>query len=110
MTTEERGIVFACPDWETRIENRKVPLDLERYLPRMNQSRIDKAEQIFGRLRLPDVPGQPDGFTASGEWLFDLLRIVAGGLQPDGVCRRGSIVRPRCGHLCVRCLAPRTEY
>lgn len=68
---------FACPDWADRLLRGDTPiadLDLD----------VDAAEQavsIFNKLRLPDVPGQPELRDAAGEWMRDIVRAIFGSMQ-----------------------------
>src|SRR3990167_1430532 len=70
---------LAVPDWEDRIR-RGLSL-----VPKIN---INPAEQLravkmFGRLRLPDVPGQPTLEVACGDWFKDIVGPVLGSLDPE---------------------------
>ncbi len=76
---------FEQKDWWQRIEKGKLPVNIEKYMPELNKKRVDKIEQIFGNLRLADVPGQPMIREACGEWFIDLARLAAGGLSADGI-------------------------
>jgi hypothetical protein len=60
---------FACPDWVARLKSGRtlvpdLPLDLVE---------AEKAVRIFDKLRLPDVPGQPQLLDAAGEWFRDIV-------------------------------------
>src|SRR5262245_343792 len=71
---------FACPDWEERLRRGKslvpdLPLDAD-------QSK--RAVDIFNKLRLPDVPGNPQMKDAAGPWMRDTVRAIFGSLV-DGV-------------------------
>lgn len=78
------SIAFQTPDWEQRIDAGGFPLDLDHYLPLLNQKRIEQSVQIFGRLRIPDLAGQPPMFEAGADWMFNVVRLAAGGLTPEG--------------------------
>lgn len=41
-----------------------------------------RAVGIFNKLRLPDVPGQPQMINAAGEWARDIVRAIFGSLDP----------------------------
>jgi len=71
---------FACPDWEERLQS---GISLIPQLP-LDQTEAARAVQIFDKLRLPDVPGQPTMKEAAGEWQRDLVRAIFGSLV-DGV-------------------------
>lgn len=73
---------FACPDWADRLQRgdsliADLPLDMVA---------ADRAVGIFNKLRLPDVPGQPELREAAGEWMRDIVRAVFGSMQttPNG--------------------------
>lgn len=68
---------FACPDWAEKLLRGETPIaDLE-----LDQAAADKAVAIFNKLRLPDVPGQPELAEAAGEWMRDIVRAVFGSMQ-----------------------------
>lgn len=71
---------FACPGWEERLRAGKsiVPS-----LP-LAEEEAARAVAIFDKLRLPDVPGQPEMREAAGEWQRDIVRALFGSLV-DGV-------------------------
>lgn len=71
---------FACPDWVERLEAGK---SLIPELP-LDDVEAGRADQIFCKLRLPDVPGQPALKDAAGQWQRDIVRAVFGSLI-DGV-------------------------
>lgn len=78
---------FACPDWEERLKQRRslvpdLPLDL---------AEAGRAVDIFNRLRLPDVPGQPLMRDAAGDWFRDIIRATFGSVdRKTGVRRVGE--------------------
>lgn len=68
---------FACPDWEQRLkEGRSLVPDLP-----LDQRLAQQAVDIFNKLRLPDVPGQPTMEEGAGEWTRDLVRAAFGSLN-----------------------------
>jgi len=68
----------ACPDWAARIRaGRSLVPDLP-----LIKAEADCAVEIFSRLRLPDVPGQPELRTAAGEWQRDMVRALFGSYDP----------------------------
>lgn len=69
----------ACPDWEARIE---AGLSLVPDLPLFGDP-ANKALEIFKRLRVPDMPGQPRFGDVSRPWVFDLVRAIFGSLDPE---------------------------
>lgn len=72
---------FACPDWAERLQRGETPIaDLP-----LNQVVAERAVGIFNKLRLPDVPGQPELRDAAGEWMRDIVRAVFGSMQTSSV-------------------------
>ena len=68
---------FACPEWFEKLKAGETPiarLDLD-------QASADQAVAVFNKLRLPDVPGQPELAEAAGEWIRDVVRAVFGSMQ-----------------------------
>lgn len=65
---------LACPDWLERLKQRKTPCS---DLP-LDEERSRRAIDIFNKLRLPDVPGQPTMGKAAGAWSRDLVANVFG--------------------------------
>ncbi|MES2814456.1 MAG: terminase TerL endonuclease subunit [Pseudomonadota bacterium] len=67
---------FACPDWAERLERGLTPIpDLD-----LDQEAASRAVNIFNKLRLPDVPGQPELRVAAGEWMRDIVRAIFGSV------------------------------
>lgn len=68
----------SLPDWKERITSRRplIP-DLPLFDPV-----ADKALEIFKRLRLPDVIGNPTFAQAGDDWIFDFVRAVFGSYDP----------------------------
>ena len=77
---------FAQPDWEQRLRKRKMPVDLSRVRPYLNEARVARAGAILDRLVLPDVPGQPTLDQAMGGWFREISEVIAGSLI-DGQAR-----------------------
>lgn len=68
---------FACPDWAEKLLRGDTPIaDLD-----LDQEAAEKAVAIFNKLRLPDVPGQPELAEAAGEWMRDIVRAIFGSMQ-----------------------------
>lgn len=68
---------FACPDWAQRLAEGRTPIaDLP-----LNDAEAERAVGIFNKLRLPDVPGQPELRDAAGEWMRDIVRAIFGSMQ-----------------------------
>lgn len=69
---------FAVRDWWERLQDGRSilpPLSLDDVV-------ADRAVDIFDRIRLPDVVGQPPLRDAAGEWFRDVVRAVFGSLDP----------------------------
>jgi len=67
---------FSCPDWAARLKSgRSLLPDLP-----LNHAEAQRATGIFGKLRLPDVAGQPPLSEAAGEWQRDIVRAIFGSL------------------------------
>lgn len=68
---------FTCPDWAERLQRGETPIaDLD-----LDEAAASQAVQVFNKLRLPDVPGQPELREAAGEWIRDIVRAVFGSMQ-----------------------------
>ncbi|PJN96652.1 terminase [Amaricoccus sp. HAR-UPW-R2A-40] len=71
---------FACPDWEQRLrDGRSLVPDLP-----LNRVEAARSIDIFNRLRLPDVPGQPTMADAAGDWFRDIVGSVFGSIDEKG--------------------------
>lgn len=71
-------------DWEERLlSGRSLVPDLPLF-----EAEADRAERIFKRLRLPDVPGMPTMAEAVGEWYLPIVRALFGSLDPTANVRR----------------------
>ena len=53
----------------------------------LDEAEAKRATNIFDKLRLPDVPGQPLMADAAGDWQRDIVRAVFGSVDADGVRR-----------------------
>lgn len=68
---------FACPDWADRLRRGETPIaDLP-----LDQDAAERAVGIFNKLRLPDVPGQPELREAAGDWQRDIVRAIFGSME-----------------------------
>lgn len=75
---------FAVPDWWDRLRaGRSILPDLP-----LDQAAAARAVDLFDRLRLPDVEGQPMLRDAAGEWFRDVVRAIFGSLDPETRVRR----------------------
>lgn len=70
---------FSCPDWVERLEQ-GLPIVPE--LP-LDQAEATRAIQIFNKLCLPDVPGQPKMREAAGDWFRDIVGAAFGSLDQE---------------------------
>jgi len=69
----------ALPDWQERImEGRSLVPELP-----LHDRVAEKALEIFKRLRVPDLPGQPTYGEVCGEWVFALVRAIFGSYDPE---------------------------
>jgi phage terminase large subunit-like protein len=70
---------FACPDWWDRIQAGRVPMaDVP-----INTALANKAKAFFGRLRLPDVPGNPTMSQACGDWFIEIMCAFLASEDPE---------------------------
>ena len=75
------GWTFACVDWEQRLrEGRSLVPDLPLF-----KDKADRAVRIFDKLCVPDIEGQPPFAVAAGEWFRDIVRVIFGSLDDEGV-------------------------
>lgn len=72
---------LSCVDWEKRIMAGRslVPAAVTQL---SNRELALKAVEVFKRLRLADVPGQPTLEKAAGEWFFEIVRVIFGCYDP----------------------------
>lgn len=72
---------FACPDWAERLARGQTPIvDLP-----LDQDEAERAVAVFNKLRLPDVPGQPELREAAGEWMRDIVRAIFGSMETSAL-------------------------
>lgn len=68
----------ACPDWWEKLQAGATPIpDLA-----LDANLADVAVQLFDKLVVPDVPGQPTMAEAAGEWMRDIVRAAFGSVDP----------------------------
>ena len=75
---------FDTPDWWERLQQGRSILPA---LP-LDEAAAARAVDLFDRLRLPDVEGQPTLRDAAGEWFRDPVRAIFGSLDPETGVRR----------------------
>ena len=69
---------FAVPDWWERMQAGRSLLPS---LP-LDEAPAARAVDLFNRIRLPDVEGQPQLRDAAGDWFRDVVRAIFGSLDP----------------------------
>ena len=69
----------SCPDWQSKI---KSGASLCPLLP-LDRKAADRAEAVFNRLRLPDVPGNPTLAEAGGDWFREIVRALFGSYDAE---------------------------
>lgn len=69
----------SCPDWKSKIQSGASLCPL---LP-LDRKAADRAEAVFNRLRLPDVPGNPTLAEAGGEWFREIVRALFGSYDAE---------------------------
>lgn len=75
---------FAVPDWWERLRaGRSILPDLP-----LDEEAATRAVDLFDRLRLPDVEGQPALRDAAGDWFRDAVRAIFGSLDAETGVRR----------------------
>lgn len=68
----------ACPDWQDRIRSGRAPIP---DLPLFDEA-ADRALALFKSLHVPDLPGTPTFGEIGRQWMFDLVRVIFGSLDP----------------------------
>lgn len=66
---------FSCPDWFEKLKAGKAPLPDN--LP-LDVEEAELAVDVFNKLRLPDVPGQPLLRDVAGQWARDFVAAIFG--------------------------------
>ena len=69
----------SCPDWKSKIQSGASLCPL---LP-LDQKAAARAEAVFSRLRLPDVPGNPTLAEAGGDWFREIVRALFGSYDAE---------------------------
>lgn len=68
----------ACIDWEERLVQRKSIIP-----PPIFRESAEQALAIFKELKVVDLPGRPTFGECSAEWVFDFVRAIFGGGDPE---------------------------
>lgn len=68
----------ACIDWEERLVQRKSIIP-----PPIFSDSAEQALAIFKELKVVDLPGRPTFGECSGDWVFDFVRAIFGGCDPE---------------------------
>lgn len=68
----------ACIDWEERLVHRKSIIP-----PPIFRDQAEQALAIFKELKVVDLPGRPTFGECSGGWVFDFVRAIFGGCDPE---------------------------
>lgn len=68
----------ACTDWEDRLVRRKSIIP-----PPIFSDAAEQALAIFKELKVVDLPGRPTFGECSGNWVFDFVRAIFGGCDPE---------------------------
>lgn len=68
----------ACPDWATRLINRKSIIP-----PPIYPDMAAYALEIFKALKVVDLPGQPTFGECSDEWVFDFVAAIFGAYDAE---------------------------
>src|SRR6187402_584233 len=69
---------LAVPDWQERIREGRSLLPS---LPDLDKTEAARAVNIFNKLRLPDVVGQPPLSEAGGDWFREIVGAVLGSVD-----------------------------
>lgn len=72
---------FASPKWSEQLAAGKSIIPA---LP-LFTDKAEKAVRIFNKLRIPDIEDQPAFADAAGEWFRDIVRVIFGSLDDEGV-------------------------
>jgi phage terminase large subunit-like protein len=72
---------FACPGWAEKLAAGQSIIPV---LP-LYADKAERAVRIFNKLRVPDIDGQPAFAEAAGDWFRDIVRVIFGSLDDDGV-------------------------
>lgn len=72
------AVSFACPNWQEKLQQGETPIaDLP-----LDDVEAQCAVDLFDKLRVPDIPGQPTMGEVGGEWFRDVIRAAFGSIDP----------------------------
>ena len=67
----------SCPDWEDRlISGRSLVPELPLF-----KKEADRALRLFGKMRVPDMPGRPRMRDVAGDWLNPIVAAIFGSFD-----------------------------
>ncbi|WP_417723965.1 terminase large subunit [Salipiger sp.] len=69
----------ACPDWWEKLKAGATPIPALS----LDEVRAEVAVELFNKLVVPDIPGQPKMGDVAGEWARDLVRAAFGSQDPE---------------------------
>lgn len=75
----EEAWSLACPTWWAKLQRGETPIPR---LP-LDEGAAERGVDIYGRLRVPDAPGQPTLAEVGGPWMEDIVRAVTGSVDRD---------------------------
>ena len=76
-------IRFDCPDWWERLQGGKTPISTQL----VNEDYADVAVELFNKLRVPDIAGQPTFREVGGDWISDIIRVAFGSVDVENRSR-----------------------
>ncbi|WP_121062200.1 terminase large subunit [Chachezhania antarctica] len=77
----------ACPDWWEKLQRGATPIPALDLDPDLSEIAVE----LFDKLVVPDIPGQPLMRDVAEEWARDIVRAAFGSIGPDGARRVGEI-------------------
>lgn len=72
-------VSFACPDWWDRLKAGRPPFADLPIDPVEGQAAVD----LFDKLRVPDIPGQPTFGEVGGDWVRAIVRVAFGAIEVE---------------------------
>ena len=77
LTTSPALWDLGCPDWQARLAAGRAPIP---DLP-LDHERADRAVEVFKKLRIFNVPGQPSFGDAAPPFIFDIVAAIFGAFD-----------------------------